>query len=152
MEHDDVRVDHRRLSRASWRCLHLVESLSPEDVTELKRLGLEVYRVVMPEEGDEKSLLACLAKEMGFPAWFGRNWDALNDCLRDMSWSTAQGYVLEVVLPRHSLVNCWGALGGLVRSWLLAAEHWSKKQRACHLVLTFGGAGGNMQSSRNPID
>lgn len=32
-------------------------------------------------------LLALLAKGLGFPDWFGHNWDALVDLLRDFSWS-----------------------------------------------------------------
>ena len=31
-------------------------------------------------------LLTVLAKELEFPAYFGGNWDALSDCLRDLSW------------------------------------------------------------------
>src|SRR3546814_18644921 len=29
-----------------------------------------------------------------FPDWFGRNWDALADCLGDLSWWPAEGYLL----------------------------------------------------------
>jgi len=35
-----------------------------------------------------------LAKSLDFPEWFGRNWDALEDCLSDLSWRKAGGSVL----------------------------------------------------------
>lgn len=31
-------------------------------------------------------LLSAYAERGHFPAYFGNNWDALNDCLRDFSW------------------------------------------------------------------
>jgi RNAse (barnase) inhibitor barstar len=35
-----------------------------------------------------------LADELAFPAWFGRNFDALADCLGDLSWLPGVGHVL----------------------------------------------------------
>lgn len=37
---------------------------------------------------------AVLAGAMAFPDWFGNNLDALMDCLTDMSWAEAPGYLL----------------------------------------------------------
>ncbi|MFC5722423.1 barstar family protein [Streptomyces gamaensis] len=38
------------------------------------------------------------ASDLEFPAWFGKNWDALADCLMDLSWwrneGKARGYLL----------------------------------------------------------
>ncbi len=36
---------------------------------------------------DRKALFDVLARDLGFPDYFGRNWNALNDCLRDFSWT-----------------------------------------------------------------
>lgn len=33
---------------------------------------------------------------LSFPEYFGRNWNALEDCLRDLAWWPAQAYVLVV--------------------------------------------------------
>jgi RNAse (barnase) inhibitor barstar len=38
-------------------------------------------------------LLRALAEAFSFPSHFGHNWDALVDCLSDMSWLPAAGYV-----------------------------------------------------------
>lgn len=41
-------------------------------------------------------LLTELASALDFPVWFGGNWDALFDCLADMSWRAAPGRVLAL--------------------------------------------------------
>ncbi len=40
------------------------------------------------------TLLHALYQSCEFPAYFGFNWDALRDCLTDMSWRPANGYAL----------------------------------------------------------
>ena len=35
-----------------------------------------------------------IAAALAFPGWFGRNWDALEDSLADLSWRPARGRVL----------------------------------------------------------
>jgi hypothetical protein len=43
---------------------------------------------------DSASLFDGCARALAFPAWFGRNWDALADCLGDLSWLPDAGHVL----------------------------------------------------------
>jgi RNAse (barnase) inhibitor barstar len=43
---------------------------------------------------DKGELLRRLAASLQLPATFGHNWDALADCLRDLGWMPAWGYVL----------------------------------------------------------
>ncbi len=43
---------------------------------------------------DKTSFLDACGKAMSFPPYFGHNWDALDECMTDLSWSPAQGYVL----------------------------------------------------------
>lgn len=56
--------------------------------------ALRVARVVLASGDDKAALLARIATALGFPAWFGANWDALEDCLTDLSWSGADGHLL----------------------------------------------------------
>lgn len=43
---------------------------------------------------DKASFLDAVAQAMSFPSHFGRNWDAFEDMVNDLSWSPAPGYVL----------------------------------------------------------
>ncbi|WP_369939207.1 barstar family protein [Xanthomonas medicagonis] len=57
--------------------------------------GLRVCRIDLHGCTGKAMLLMRLAAQLDFPASFGRNWDALNDGLRDLSWlPTTRGYAL----------------------------------------------------------
>jgi hypothetical protein len=64
---------------------------------------------------DKAALLKACAAALAFPATFGGNWDALADCLQDLSWRRSRGYVIYLK----------GA-GALVRAapteWAIALE------------------------------
>ncbi len=73
---------------------HLPLSGREEIITAATNCGYPVFRVNLAEVRDKDGLLAALAREMAFPEWFGHNWDALADCLADMSWRPAEGYLV----------------------------------------------------------
>lgn len=66
-------------------------SRSDEIVDALR--GSALSFVTIPISG-KAELLESIAKALGFPDWFGQNWDALEDCLTDLSWREAAGHVL----------------------------------------------------------
>ena len=55
---------------------------------------LHVCRTDLAGCHDKGELLRRLALSLQLPATFGHNWDALADCLRDLGWMPAWGYVL----------------------------------------------------------
>lgn len=53
-----------------------------------------VFRVDLAKVRDKDDLLTAIGTAMSFPEWFGHNWDALLDCLADLGWRPAEGYVV----------------------------------------------------------
>lgn len=72
----------------------------------------------------QEALFEGIAKALDFPAWFGRNWDALEDCLGDLSWRGAEGSVL--VFDGYPDGDALGVLLDVLRS---SAEYWSQRGR-----------------------
>ena len=56
--------------------------------------GYFVFRVDLAKVKDKAALLESIGRAMRFPEWFGHNWDALMDCLADLGWLPAEGYVV----------------------------------------------------------
>lgn len=91
-----------------------------------------VYRVTRPDElrdalrgGSlavatvdlQQPVFEALARALAFPDWFGRNWDAVEDCLTDLSWRQAAGQVVILEGNEDS-----GILVDVLRS---AAQFWA---------------------------
>ncbi|MDH4172591.1 MAG: barstar family protein [Betaproteobacteria bacterium] len=62
-----------------------------EDAVRATRLDLA--RVDLGGADGKEALLERIALALGFPAWFGGNWDALEDCLGDLDWRAGDGHV-----------------------------------------------------------
>ncbi len=54
------------------------------------------FRIDLREAADMKTILSEVGAALGFPQWYGANFDALKDCLTDLSWHEAAGYVLII--------------------------------------------------------
>ena len=88
-----------------------------EIIDAMKDSELQVARIAF---ADKTRLLKDIAAALGFPDWFGHNWDALEDCLTDLSWRDAPGYVLLFENPQPG--DDLGVLIDILRS---AAEFWA---------------------------
>ena len=61
--------------------------------------GLQAFKVDLAKVRTKNQLLDAFAKALKFPEQFGKNWDALNDCLTDLVWLDGKGWVVI-------LINC----------------------------------------------
>uniref|UniRef100_A0A832M2W6 Barnase inhibitor n=1 Tax=Oscillatoriales cyanobacterium SpSt-402 TaxID=2282168 RepID=A0A832M2W6_9CYAN len=68
------------------------------------------------------------AQVMNFPDYFGANWDAFEDCLTDLEWLPANGYVLLYLYPEHfaeAHPTDWSIVVSILQS---AVEEWRKTE------------------------
>lgn len=63
-------------------------------VAAAEQIGFAVFRIDLAGVLDKAALLKAIGDAMAFPDWFGHNWDALLDCLADLGWRPAEGYVI----------------------------------------------------------
>ena len=76
--------------------------------------------------------LSAIAKALRFPDWFGKNWDALEDCLSDLSWRKGNGHVLVLRDWQKVTPDDLGVLIDVLRS---SAEFWSGRGRPFFAIL-----------------
>lgn len=76
---------------------------------------------------DKQGFLAVLAKELAFPAWFGRNWDALDDCLADMSWHQGKGFLVIFAHWGDFLAGAPLEFAMALRVFAAAADAWREE-------------------------
>jgi len=71
------------------------EDLDTLDVA-ARDAGLVVRRIDLGGCADKATMMMRIGTALDFPSGSGRNWDALTDRLRDLSWLPADGYVLLI--------------------------------------------------------
>jgi RNAse (barnase) inhibitor barstar len=111
---------------------HAGPYLAPADLSALsravKKAGLKLVHIDLSGVRDKQHLLDAVAVAFRFPEWFGGNWDALEDCLTDLSWNKAGGYValfehagdLATIAP-HELATA-------VEIFESVAEYWDEQE------------------------
>jgi hypothetical protein len=74
--------------------------VSPRNIAALReavaRAHCDWTEIDLGAVADKRSLLGAFAAALAFPLTFGGNWDALADCLQDLSWRAAGGVVLHL--------------------------------------------------------
>src|SRR5262245_57105208 len=125
------------LSRVTWYCLHYATAadVTPQLRTALQSAGIASFDLDGAPLRTRDDLLRGIANAMQFPEYFGMNWDAVIDCLRDLADEhPAEGYVLFL----HAAERLWRQglswMGELVEVWLTAAEESAHDGVPLHLV------------------
>ncbi len=69
---------------------------SDEIRASLEGQGIRSFVLDLRGVSDKAALLEAWAESVEAPEWVGRNWDAMDEAMRDLSWARAGRYVLIV--------------------------------------------------------
>ncbi len=97
--------------------------------------ALQVARIGLAGATGKEALMERFAQALAFPRWFGGNWDALEDCLADLSWSDAAGHVLLIEGTADLPADERGILLDILAS---AAASWADRKRPFFAVFVGG--------------
>ncbi|MBI1928444.1 barstar family protein [Candidatus Poribacteria bacterium] len=85
----------------SWKICFNNMSAPPihiiNDTQEIQEIpqGYKLFKLHGHAIESKEAFFHLAAKEMSFPDYFGNNWDALEECMRDvMEWIPARGYIV----------------------------------------------------------
>ena len=102
--------------------------------------SLALARLDAAEIDGDRDLLTALGPALDFPDYNRVNWDALDECLRDLPLGP-QGHHRAQALLLTGADTLWRrhprTAGRLVEAWLAAAEEWSRDGVAFHLVFVW---------------
>ena len=104
----------------------------------LRGAGFDVVRIDLTSVSDKDQLLGKLASVLAFPQWFGHNWDALEDCLTDLSWRARDRQVLLIEGFENLRVRRPDDFGVLMDILASSAQYWSERGRPFFAVFLDG--------------
>jgi RNAse (barnase) inhibitor barstar len=98
--------------------------------------GLDFIHIKLSEASDKACVLRTISEALGCPDYFGMNWDALYDCLTDMSWRPSPGYVLHFAGLKLQYRDSQSTGETLMRVLDAAAGYWRGKEVTFYIMLS----------------
>ncbi len=97
--------------------------------------GFQLFYINGKNVTSKAEFFQASAETMNFPDYFGYNWDAFNDCINDLSWFSAAGYILLYSQPDNLAQNDHS-------EWLIAldvfqeaVEYWARTDTPMYVLL-----------------
>jgi RNAse (barnase) inhibitor barstar len=106
-----------------------------EIVAAAKTVGLDVFKLDLGGARGKSGLLDRFAKALRFPAHFGKNLDALNDCLTDLEWLDGKGWVVIVANAQSFADKYEEDFTTAIDILTGAAEHWRKRKKPFWIIV-----------------
>ncbi len=140
------------LERAVEKGQSGIYRLDPGKLGELEAItraaGHALHRVDLSDAASKPAILEALSTELRFPAWFGDNWDALQDAVCDLSWlPESRGIVLVVEGTDVVRATAPDELDTLIEVLRAAATYWESEKRS-FLVLVTGRSSPSLHALR----
>lgn len=121
---------HLRTASPPWSGLLVVPRGSSAAALVTAPAGFLIRTIDGKKCRTSASLFNEFAKVLSFPDYFGHNWDALEECLADLEWLPAKGYILLMTEAQAILPDDEEDYETLLEVLSDAGEAWSKGQTA----------------------
>jgi RNAse (barnase) inhibitor barstar len=92
-------------TKAPWTSLLVVTAGKRAESVARPPTGLALRVIKGAKCQTTAGLLTECARALDFPDYFGHNWDALEECLTDLEWLPAKGYILLITDAAQVLSN-----------------------------------------------
>jgi RNAse (barnase) inhibitor barstar len=90
-------VDEITIGQVAPGIYRIRSKAQPETLaTEFAAEGWRCFTLDAATWSDKAALLAAFQVAFALPAYFGHNWDALEEVLNDLAWAPAAGYVILI--------------------------------------------------------
>lgn len=113
-------------------------SQADEILDALRGAEFDLVRIDLDSVSDKERLLEQLSSVLAFPSWFGHNWDALEDCLTDLSWRAGHRRVLLIEGFQNLRARRPDDFGVLIDILASSAQYWSERGRPFFAVFLDG--------------
>jgi len=121
-------MSYLQTPKAPWSSLLVVPAGTTASALVKAPAGF-VLRVINGKKcATSAGLFTEFARALGFPDYFGHNWDAMEECLADLEWLPAKGYVLLLTDAQAVLADDEDEYETLLEILSDAGEAWSKGQ------------------------
>ena len=102
-KHTVTLTSYLQSTKAPWTSLLMVTTGQSAESLVRPPTGLALKIVKGCHCKTPAHLFAEFARALEFPDYFGHNWDALEECLADLEWLPAKGYILLITDAAHLL-------------------------------------------------
>ena len=83
----------------------------------------------------KKMFLETVSRAMEFPKYFGGNWDAMEDCMTDLSWKPARGYCLLYDHAGDFALATPGEFATALEIFRAASDFWASQEKPMWILL-----------------
>jgi hypothetical protein len=109
------------------------------DVGEIERLAasheLAFFKVDLSGVDNKVKFLSSISEALEFPSYFGMNWDAFEECLKDLEWYDSDGYVILLQAVEGFIEKApddFKTARGIFKS---AVEYWKARKKTLFVIL-----------------
>ncbi len=95
---------------------------------EASKKGFKVWKLDGRRMRDDASVFDHFSEVMEFPDYFGRNWDAMDECLRDMDWAPHKAHLLVISDADALFLTARRTFVALLDSLRFVSRHWHEWQ------------------------